>query len=388
MMNSMKKAKILLIMILLLAAGCQNVQASAARPAAQEPAAPQLTTSTATPEAQAEVQPTTIQQRNPLTGQMVDENQLQRMPVMVKVSNYPREGRPHAGLSFADIVFDYYIGFGTNRFLAIYYGADSPQIGPVRSGRLVDAELVMLYNGILGYGSADEDTDAYLMQALGERAISYQEAPCPAFCGTDTHSVVGVFAGSADITRFALANGIDSGAAPALEGMYFDEVIPRDGIAVEQINILFNFYNRAEWKYDLASGSYLRWIEEMEDEEEENSSFQMVPLLDRVTGEQLAFHNVIILFTHYTENAPSEHEIDIMKNIEGKRAVFYRDGYMFEGTWRVPDDRAPIQFFDQNGSPFQLKPGNSWIVLADENSIFNRKQSGAWELFFLLSPDA
>lgn len=388
MINSMKKAKILLIMILLLAAGCQNVQASAARPAAQEPAAPQLTTSTATPEVGVEVQPTAIQQRNPLTGQMVDENQLQRMPVMVKVSNYPREGRPHAGLSFADIVFDYYIGFGTNRFLAIYYGADSPQIGPVRSGRLVDAELVMLYNGILGYGSADEDTDAYLMQALGERAISYQEAPCPAFCGTDTHSVVGVFAGSADITRFAQENGIDSGAAPMLESMHFDEVIPRDGIPVNQINILFNFYNRAEWKYDPASGSYLRWIEEMEDEEEENGSFQMVPLLDSVTGEQLAFQNVIILFTHYTENAPSEHEIDIMKNIEGKRAVFYRDGYMFEGTWKVTNDRAPIQFFDQNGSPFQLKPGNSWIVLADENSIFNRKQSGAWELFFLLSPDA
>ena len=77
-----------------------------------------------------------------------------------------------------------------------------------------------------------------------------------------------------------------------------------------------------------------------------------------------------------------------MKNIEGKRAVFYRDGQMFEGQWKVPNDQAPIQFFDSSGDPFALKPGSTWIVLADDNSIFDQKESGAWELFFMLSPDA
>ncbi|HAF62427.1 MAG TPA: hypothetical protein DCK95_08885 [Anaerolineaceae bacterium] len=322
---------------------------------------------------------------NPLTGLHVAVETLQRRPVMVKVSNYPREGRPHAGLSFADIVFDYYIGYGTNRFLALYYGNDSPQIGPVRSGRLVDAQLVLLYQGILGYGSADEDTSAYLVQALGERAISFEEAPCPAFCGKDTHSVIGVFGSSADITSYAKANNIDTGETPTLNGMVFDTVIPRDGVPVDQINILFNYYNRAEWRYDSTSGTYLRWIEEMEGEEE-NGDFHMVPLTDRVTGQQLAFNNIIILFAHYIENAPSEHDVELMKNIEGKRAVYYRDGQMFEGIWKVPNDDTPIQFLDAKGAPFALKPGNSWIVLADDNSIFNQKQSGAWELFFLLSP--
>ena len=322
---------------------------------------------------------------NPLSGLPVAAELLQRRPVMVKVSNYPREGRPHAGLSFADIVFDYYIGYGTNRFLALYYGSDSPQIGPVRSGRLVDAQLVQLYQGILGYGSADEDTNAYLIQALGERAISFEEAPCPAFCGKDTHSVIGVFGSSADISSYAKANNIDTGEIPALNGMVFDTVIPRDGVPVDQINILFNYYNRAEWHYDAASGTYLRWIEEMEGDEEDGN-FHMIPLTDLVTGQQLAFNNIIILFAHYIENAPSEHDVELMKNIEGKRAVFYRDGQMFEGIWKVPSDDAPIQFLDAAGDPFTLKPGNSWIVLADENSIFNQKQSGAWELFFLLSP--
>ncbi len=384
MMNSMKKGILFIILGTLLLVSCQADAAvqptAAASPATQkvEPTQPPLSTATATPQVVL----------NPLTGLPVaDPSILDRMPVMVKVANYPRLGRPHAGLSFADIVFDYYIGSGTNRFLAMYYGNDSPSIGPVRSGRLVDAELVRLYWGILGYGSADEDTDAYLMQALGERAISYQEAPCPAFCGTDTHSVIGVFASSADISAYAKQNGIDPGGTPDLDGMVFSEQVPAGGTPVEQVNILFNYYNRAEWKYDAASGTYLRWIEEMEGDEEDGN-FRMIPLLDRVTGEQLAFDNIIIIFTHYIENAPSEHEIEIMKNIEGKRAVFYRDGQMFEGQWKVPNDQAPIQFFDASGNPFALKPGNTWIVIADDNSIFNQKASGAWELFFMLSPDA
>lgn len=389
MMNSIKRRTLTLLMVILLAAGCQTGRQTSPESTPQQTPVQDAASQSPAVSADHESTPTAAAESemviNPLSGLPVAAEQLQKRPVMVKVSNYPREGRPHAGLSFADIVFDYYIGYGTNRFLALYYGSDSPQIGPVRSGRLVDAQLVLLYQGILGYGSADEDTNAYLIQALGERAISFEEAPCPAFCGTDTHSVVGVFGSSADISSYAKASGIDSGDTPALEGMFFDSIIPRDGTAVTQINILFNYYNRAEWYYDSVSGTYLRWIEEMEGEEEDGN-FRMIPLSDRVTGEQLAFNNIIILFAHYIENAPSEHDVELMKNIEGKRAVYYRNGQMFEGIWKVPKDNAPIQLLDANGAPFALKPGNSWIVLADENSIFDQKSNGAWQLFFLLSP--
>ena len=87
---------------------------------------------------------------NPLTGLTVsDPTILNRRPVMVKVANYPRSGRPHAGLSSADIVFDYSTGEGGNRFLALFYGQDSTKVGPIRSGRLIDRFLVTEYQGIL-----------------------------------------------------------------------------------------------------------------------------------------------------------------------------------------------------------------------------------------------
>jgi len=105
---------------------------------------------------------------DPLTGLTVsDPSILNRRPVMIKVSNYPRNGRPHAGLSSADLVFDYYIGEGGNRFLALFYGQDSTKVGPMRSGRLVDRFLVREYQGILGLIYAYPPEYAKILDELG-----------------------------------------------------------------------------------------------------------------------------------------------------------------------------------------------------------------------------
>ena len=212
---------------------------------------------------------------NPLTGLAVDDpSLLERRPVMVKVSNFPRLGRPHAGLSFADIVFDYFIGYGTNRFLAVFYGQDSPKIGPVRSGRRVDAQLVNMYMGILGYGSADHDTDEVIVSKLGDYAISNLEASCPVFCGTDTHDVLGVFANSHEISKYVDKLGLKN-EKPDLPNMVFSDAAPDKGQPGEKLTVLFNFYNRAEWRYDAQSGKYLRWIEYME--EDLGTEYEMIP---------------------------------------------------------------------------------------------------------------
>jgi hypothetical protein len=321
---------------------------------------------------------------NPLTGQpAADPELLNRRPVMVKVSNFPREGRPHAGLSSADIVFDYFIGYGTNRFLALYYGQDTYKIGPVRSGRRVDAELVTMYDGVLAYGSADEDTDVVLVTALGEYALSHLEAECPVFCGIDTHSATGVFANSEAISAYMTALGLENGT-PDLPGMVFAEQPPADSQPADQLTILFNYYNRGEWRYDDASRKYLRWIESVENEGESDEDMQMIPLTDRVTGEQLAFSNIIVLFAHYNELAPSAHEIDIWGNNSGLPAYLFRDGGMTQGEWASENDADPLQFFNPDGSPMVLKPGNTWIAIMGLSSLFDEVEPGKWETFFFL----
>jgi hypothetical protein len=91
---------------------------------------------------------------NPLTGlEVEDPSILDRRPVLIKVANQ-LAARPHAGLSNADIVFDYYIGSGGDRFTALFYGKDDNKVGSVRSGRYVDVPLTQMYNGVLGMVSA------------------------------------------------------------------------------------------------------------------------------------------------------------------------------------------------------------------------------------------
>jgi len=387
-MNAGRKRLLIIIILLTLSAvsgGCQSPQPESADPEALAEAVQAAIAETAAQDEKdvAGTRPPDLPV-NPLTGLNVqDPTRLDRKPVFVKVSNFPAVGRPHAGLSFADMVFDYYIGSGQNRFMALYYGQDATQIGPVRSGRRVDAEIVLMYSGILGYGSADADTDEVIVNALGKYAISHLEGPCPAFCGTDTHSITGVFANSAAISEFVDMNDWENGK-PDLPGMLFDAQPPADMRPAEQLTILFNYYNRGEWRYDSASGKYLRWIEEIENFGTEEEQMEMIPLVDRITGKQLAFSNIIVMFAKYDELAPTAHAIEIWNNDNGLPAYLFRDGGMIEGEWASPNDSDPIQFTNADGSPLPLKPGNTWIAIMDINATFEEVEPGNWESFFFL----
>jgi hypothetical protein len=317
---------------------------------------------------------------NPLTGLPVDDpSRLDRLPVLIKVSNYPRTGRPHAGLSSADIVFDYYIGEQFNRFVAIFYGNDAPQVGPLRSGRLEDSQLTQMFRGILVYGNADERVDNILTKDLGARAIPYKYAPCPPVCGDDTHSVTGVFADSAGITEFARQSGIVQ-ERPGLQFATFTNDPPAGGEPAIQLLVQYADINRGEWQYDAASGKYLRWIEDGN----EGEPLTMIPLVDRNNGAQLGFSNVIVLSTFYIEYNRTLHNIDLWNNAGSQKALFFRDGQKFEGKWHVSDHTQPFELLKDDGTPMPLKPGNTWIVLAGISSQITNPQGGRYELHFFL----
>ena len=93
---------------------------------------------------------------NPLTGLPVaDPALLERRPVAVKVQIFPRGQRPPWGISLADIVYDYYQNQGLTRFNAIFYGDDAQQVGPVRSARYFDDNILRMYKAIFAFGGAD-----------------------------------------------------------------------------------------------------------------------------------------------------------------------------------------------------------------------------------------
>jgi len=316
---------------------------------------------------------------NPLTGlKVADPSILDRRPVLVKVSNYPASGRPHAGLSFADIIFEYYIGYGGNRFIALYYGQNASKIGPMRSGRLIDPQIASLYQGILGFQGAYVTIYNHILDVLGDRAINGTAGnTCPAICDDGRNIVTSVFADSEALTALSDQRGVDN-QRYALEGMAFDPQAPDAGEVGTGALIKYSNLNRGEWRFDEASGQYLRWIEDTTGQE-----LEMIPLVDRETEEQLAFSNVVVLFAYHNELDVAMHDISIWENPSGSRAVVFRDGQAYDVTWATPNKDQPIRFFDQNGDSFPLKPGNTWMVIMGLNTDVVQDE-GAWTFTFLM----
>ncbi|MFW5713177.1 MAG: DUF3048 domain-containing protein [Brevefilum sp.] len=316
---------------------------------------------------------------NPLTGLPVaDPSRLARRPVMVKISNWPREGRPHAGLMSADLIFEYFIGHQMNRFPGIYYGDDSDVIGPVRSGRLVDAQLTNLYQGILGYGNADPQVDEVLVEVLGDRAISFNEASCPAMCGESTHSATGVFANSGALENFALNIGVDN-SPPDLRGMYFQAEPPPGDASGLQLRLEYANFSIMEWRYDPESGGYALWMEEVSE-----GGLDLALMTDRNNDKAVHFENVIVMYAEYIEYAPTLHDIVLQDVLDYRPPLLFRDGRLSYATWRVPEPDRPIIFETSEGDPLPLKPGRTWVVIVGQQSRTVHPKGGEWEVYFEL----
>ncbi|MCH7586738.1 MAG: DUF3048 domain-containing protein [Chloroflexi bacterium] len=312
---------------------------------------------------------------NPLTGKSVsDPELLERRPVMIKVSNYPASLRPHSGLSYADLVWEYFIGVGMTRFLALYYGENSPQVGPVRSGRLIDPQLALLYGGVLGIASADAYVFEQIREMLPQRYVSQTPATCPSFCRENLQS--GVFVDTAGFTEYVRAKGFEN-SAPALQGMKFDSQPPAGGKPASYFWIYFSYYDQVAWDYDPVTGLYLR----SQEVTQEDKTVQLQPITDRLTDEQLAFENVVILYAAHEILKPELIDTHLL-NVEGMRAQIMRDGRLYEATYADVTGRTPLRFFDRLGNPFPFKPGSTWFTVVGLATELEMLEGGSWKMRF------
>jgi hypothetical protein len=357
------------------------------------PTATQIPTATSTPTPEATPTPLPVQYGptsfpdnvDPLTGLTVaDPSILDRRPVLVKVSNFPKEGRPHAGLSSADIVFSYYTGQYESRYLALFYGQDSTQVGPIRSGRYIDRWLVYMYQGVLGLMYAFPPEWASIVGQLGNaRTVTGGPNTCPAICNLNLGiSEISWFANTAELTKYYAALPGADNSKPNLDGMAFNTIPPAAGATANEVTVQYSNANLENWKYDPATKKYLRYI----DSEDTGGNISLIPLVDRDNNEQLAFSNVIVIWAHYDtlNRVDTMHEVKLPGN--NGQMLLFRDGQVFEGKWKGIKTDGPIQFFDAENNPLELQPGNSWITVVGDISQSTEVQPGVYQVAFYTEP--
>jgi hypothetical protein len=306
---------------------------------------------------------------DPLTGLPVRNiESLQQAPLMVSVTNFPPSARPQSGLSLASIVWEVSIGQGMSRFLAVYYGdyldrlqeilAQKPLdnaygyvLAPVRSGRVVYEDIRVLY------------PDATLIT----RGASPEVRP-------QLSNRIGVFAANPEDVNSAGLTLEDLQRLPILPAdprdyasLSFSQAAPSGGLPAPSLRIIYNLYDHVGWDYDPARQLYLR------SQDQADGKGVLVPAVDRLTGEQLAFENVLVIFAnHHFENVTGTIlEIDL-RNRRNHNGWLFRDGQQFPVKWSSEEGNLTLNALD--GSVLPLKPGKSFIQVVSFESTWDQDQ--------------
>lgn len=301
---------------------------------------------------------------NPLTGLFVsDPALLERRPMAIKITNFPRHVRPQSGLSLADLVYEYYIEMGLTRFIAVFYGNDVERIGPIRSGRFFDEHVVRMYDAIFAFASADKRVlEPWLESDLVLRLVLPRTDNCPPLC-RDQHNADynNLYTNTAHLGPYVQANGSDNNRYDQ-GGMRFQTLTPWGGTPLEQLYIRYSRLDYHYWQYNAQTGRYERFQETAEDN---GGGEQYAPLIDEYTGQQISAANVVVLMVPHEEFVKSSDTEVIKINLEGSgQAYIFRDGQVYEAIWVRAAQDAPIQLFRAGpgeGSYFPLKPGNTFF---------------------------
>lgn len=327
---------------------------------------------TATPDALVQIGPDNFPADvNPLTGLIVsDVRALERRPLAIKVSQFPRRVRPQSGLSLADVVFEHYAEAGVTRMTAIFLGQEAAKVGSIRSARLIDTVLGEAYRAMLvTSGSSQGTLDRLFRSNFANRIIAEATGynKCPPLCreGTDA-STDNLFANTAEVWAIATQLGVNE--RQDLHGMAFFPTPPGGGQRATTIHIDFQLnYNIVEWRYDPATGLFARWVDT-------DVEGQLAPHTDALNQAQLTAANVAVLYVHHqptdlVEDYGSEGHCGYEIQLWGSGpAKVFRDGQMYEAKWVRFNQSDLIGLVGPDNVVFPLKPGNTWLEVIDLDS--------------------
>ena len=278
----------------------------------------------------------------PLTGlPLTDPALLARVALVVKVSNDP-PARPQTGLNDPDIIFEAW-GAGPTRFATVWHSRDLDFVGPVRSCREQDVNLVGEFNRAVFACSGGNPGNIALLRDSDLLLITEGKGPGweldpKRIRPHKTHANTAFLRSNADPDRTGPAQQFHYRAV----GEAATAGIPATGFDL-QIQLVF-----VQWRYDSASGRYLR--------AQDNRPHMLTD------GKQVSTENVIITFLDYDPSHTDGRSPDGTTTGTNPALVF-TGGQLVPATWTRDDRLNPFAFNDASGAPVLLTPGRTFIEL-------------------------
>jgi hypothetical protein len=281
----------------------------------------------------------------PLTGKPLAFGQRppDRPALVVKIDNV--DAKPQAGLNQADIVFEEVVEGRATRFAAVFHSEGANPVGPIRSGRTQDVDLLSGLNhplfawsgGNPGVTAAIENSDFVPL----------------------THGSAGGYFRSGDRgAPHNLSNTTDALWAQATREAgrprpLFRYVLPREkvnGRLASSLDVQVG-HNHVRWEWSPQCKCYLRF---------ENGSAH------HATDAQVTADNVVVLETGYRPSYVDARSPEAITVGEGKAYVM-SDGRIQFGRWQRKVNTDPVRIFvgRRTHRLMEIAPGRTWVELAD-----------------------
>lgn len=283
----------------------------------------------------------------PLTGEPIEADDRDRPAVVAKVENTAR-ARPQAGLEAADLVIEELVEGGVTRFFAVFHSRVPEDVGPIRSARLVDAELLPAFDGGFVYSGGRPDVEA----TIAGTAVLVTDGDPGVYRAPDRVRPHDLFADGEQVLDEIVDRGDSLGAPPT--GFAFSPTPPAgacgacDGAAVD---IEMSAVATTGWTHDVEAGVYRRDQDGIEQ--------------TTVSGDPVGAANVVAVevttFTGGCCDAAGSPYVVTRTTGEG-RAVVLRDGRWYEARWERPTASDPWTLL-VDGEVLPFAPGPTWLHL-------------------------
>lgn len=282
----------------------------------------------------------------PLTGLENDDPALLTRPAsVVKIDNHPA-ARPQTGLNLADIVFEENVEMLT-RFAAVFHSQIPEVVGPIRSGRTQDVNLLgSLMRPILVWSGGNPRVsqaihESDLVDASATAAMKYDS-----FYRDNSRSAPHNL--YASITKILPIAGSETKAPPAqfdyreTNEMFASTAIESPGVKLSMDGV------KLAWVWNGITGSYHRFVDGTEEVDE--------------TGKPITTENVVALFVDY-KASPADPRSPEAQTLGNGIAWVFTGGKLYVGTWTRANRLDPFTLLDSAGSAIKLTAGRTWVDL-------------------------
>jgi hypothetical protein len=299
--------------------------------------------SSATPAANASPKPVVT---CPLTGAPRQRGQdVKRVPLAVKIDNIA-PAMPQAGVNRADVVFEELVEGGLTRLMAMYQCNSVPSIGPIRSARTSDADVLALLHGSVFAFSGANPKALPEIDAHGDTVQISQDNDSGVFHLDSSRAAPhDVFASSSALLKAGQSRRKNLHAPRPL--FSYGPLTP--GAKKAHTFSLAWPDSTASWTF--SDGRWLRTQNGTPDRQ--------------VGGEQLSAANVVVMSV--TIGSTGLH--DVLGNSSpldittGSHKVWvFRNGKVVAGTWHRPKVTSRIKL-ERGKKTIKLAPGRTWVEL-------------------------